>query len=553
MARLDQMRQAKEVAQLGSVIGREFAYEMIRAIAPQDDETLQAELTQLVEAELLYQRGRPPRARYIFKHALIQDAAYASLLRSARRQAHRRIAEALETSFPELAETQPELVAYHCTEAGRHERAVHFWRQAGQKASQRSAFEEAIAHLNQGLSCLTTLPETTERLSQELELQATLGLALRLHKGHTAPEVKLVYTRARVLCEQVGNTSQLFPILRGLIVYALNRGDLQEAYDLGTELLRLAESQPAPEHRMLARYQMGQLLLIRGEPASACVYHREVLSKYDPQAHRDLVLSYGNDLGVGANGFLAQGLWHLGYPDQALERGRKALKLAQELGQPYSLVFAQLWLALVCQYRRDIQGVYEQAEAAMSLATEQGFEFWLVLGMVFHGWAQATQGQDEAGMAAMRRGIAAQRITKAQTFRVYFLGLLADKCGDVGCLQEGLELLTEAQDIIETAESHGLEAETRRLHGQLLLQQSPDNAAEAEACFHQAITIARRQETKSWELRAATNLARLWQSQGKRQEAHDLLAPVYNWFTEGFETADLMDAKELLEALTPSA
>jgi predicted ATPase len=240
MARLDQLHTAKEVAQLGAALGREFAYEMLQAIAAQDDETLQAGLSRLVEAELLYQRGRPPRARYIFKHALIQDTAYQSLLKSTRQRVHQRIAQVLEARFPEVVETQPELMAHHCTAAGQDESAINYWQKAGQRALQRSAYVGAIAHLRQGLAMLTTLPETPERLQQELDFQVALGSALLTSQGHTAPEVERAYARARELCQQVGDNPQLFPVLRGLMMYYQMRGQLQTTTQLGEQLFRLA-------------------------------------------------------------------------------------------------------------------------------------------------------------------------------------------------------------------------------------------------------------------------------------------------------------------------
>ena len=267
MARLDQLHTAKEVAQLGAVLGREFAYEMLQALSAQDEATLQAGLAQLVGAELLYQRGRPPRATYTFKHALIQDAAYASLLRSTRQRVHQQIVELCEARFPEVVETQPEVVARHCTAAGQNEAAIRYWQRAGQRALQGSAHAEAIAHLTQGLAVLTPLPETPERLQQELDLQVALGSALMATKGYAAPDVEHAYARARELCAQLGDTPQLFPVLRGLMLYYLNRGDVQTATQLGEQVLRLAQAQPDPAPRLLAHYMLGNVLFWRGEPA----------------------------------------------------------------------------------------------------------------------------------------------------------------------------------------------------------------------------------------------------------------------------------------------
>jgi class 3 adenylate cyclase/predicted ATPase len=549
MARLDQMNTAKEIAQLGAVLGREFPYAMLQAIASQDEATVQAGLAQLVEAELLYQRGRPPRATYRFKHALIQDAAYASLLKSTRQRVHQQIAQVLEAHFPEVVETQPEVLARHYTAAGEDETAIGYWQRAGQRAAQRSAYTEAIAHLTQGVAVLTTLPETPARLLQELDLQVALGPALFATKGLAAPDVERAYARARELCAQVGGTPELFPVLRGLVLYYLTRGQLQTATELGEQLLRLAQAQPDPALLMLARHMLGLVLFYRGELAAAHTHHTQALALYTPQEYRALAVRYGIDLGVGAGSFLAQELWHLGYPDQALQRSQAARTLAEEVSHPYSLAAALVFAAIVHQCRREALAVHEQASAAMTLATEQGFAQWLSRSTVLHGWALAMQGQGEAGMAAIRQGLAADQATGATLWQPYYLALLAEAYGAGGRADEGLAVLAEALALIDTTEARIYTAELYRLKGTVLLHQDVPDAAQAEACFQQALDVARQQQAKSWELRAATSLARLWQAQGKRQEAHDLLAPVYGWFTEGFDTADLQEAKALLEEL----
>ena len=341
MARLDRLAVVKEVAQLGAVLGREFSYELLRAVAPQDEVTLQQALAQLMEAELLYQRGLPPHATYVFKHALIQDAAYQSLLKSTRQQHHQRIAQVLEQLFSDTAATQPEVLAHHYTEAGLSAQAIPYWQQAGQHALQRSAPAEAIAHLTQGLAVLTTLPETPERLHQELDLQVALGTALRATKGNAAPEVERPYTRARELCAQLGDTPQLFPVLRGLMLYYQGRGQLHTASQLGEQLLRLAQALPDPAHLLLAHFQLGWALCWRGEPAAARTHHTQALALYEPQAHRALAVRYGGDLGVASGGYLARALWYLGYPDQALQRTQAVRTLAQEVAQP--LAWRRRW------------------------------------------------------------------------------------------------------------------------------------------------------------------------------------------------------------------
>jgi class 3 adenylate cyclase/predicted ATPase len=553
MARLDQLKTAKEVAQLGAVLGREFTYEALQLIASQDEDTLRTGLAQLVNAELLYQRGRLPRARYIFKHALIQDAAYASLLRSTRQQVHRQIAQVLERSFPEVVETQPELLAHHYTEAGQHEAAIRYWQQAGQHALLGSALAEAIVHLTQGLTLLTALPETPARLQQELDLRVALGPALIDAKGHGIPEVERTYARAQELCKQLGNTPQLFPVLRGLMLYHMTRGPLQTASQLGEQLLRLAQAQSDPALLMLAHGMLGQVLFYRGEPAASQTHLTQALAIYTPQAHRALAVRYGVDLGVASGIWLAWALWQLGYPDQALQHSQTACTLAHEASHPYSLGAALLWSAYVHQHRREARAAQEQAVAVTTLATEQGFASLVAWGTVFHGWALAAQGQHVAGVAEIRQGLAADPVTGgAKQFQPYFLGLLAEAYREGGHPEEGLNALAEALAVMDTTQARYYGAELYRLQGTLLLNTACSvrhAILTPEDCFQKALCIARDQHAKSLELRAATSLARLWQSQGKRQEAYDLLAPVHSWFTEGFDTADLKDAKAILETL----
>ncbi len=551
MARLDRLGMAKDIAQRGSVMGREFSYNVLKAIVPYDEEILQAGLTQLVEAQLVFQRGLLPRSHYRFKHALIQDTAYNSLLRRRRQALHQQIAKVLTAQFPGIVESQPEMLAHHYTEAGLTEQAIPYWQQAGQQAIQRSAHPEAIAHLSQGLTLLITLPETPDRRQHELTFQATLGSEWRIAKGDGAPEAEGAYARARELCEQIGETPQIFSVLRGLLMYYTARGDIQTAFQLGEQLLRLALAQPDPAPLMLAHQQMGILLCVRGEFASAQTHHTRVLAIYDSlPRHGDLVMRFGTDLGSVCHSYLAWELWQLGYPDQALQHSREANTLAQKVSHPYSIAFALVFAAFLHQSLRDMPTTHELAEAAINLATDQGFEYWGSHGTILHGFALAMQGQGESGIAELRRGLAAYLATGSRTWQPYSLGLLAQAYGENGQTQEGLDVLDEA--LVET-EATGIRfyaAELSRLKGILLLKQAVSDTPLAETCFHQAMTIAQNQSAKSWELRAATSLARLWQEQGKRQAAYALLLPVYQWFTEGFDTADLQDAKALLDELT---
>jgi predicted ATPase/class 3 adenylate cyclase len=549
MARLDQLNRAKEVAQLGAVLGREFPYELLQAIAPQDDDTLQAGLAQLVAAELLYQRGRPPRARYLFKHALIQDAAYASLLKSTRQQVHQQVAQVLETRFPALAETQPELLAQHYTAAGCTEEAVVYWQRAGQHASDRSANLEAISHLATGIELLKTLPETPERTQQALALYIALGAALQITKGLAAPEVEHAYTQARALCQQVGETSELVPVLFGLWRFYVTRPQLHTARALGDTLLRLAQRAHDPALAVVAHYALGFTELSLGALPAARQHLEDGIARYTPEQHRVPVFRLGQDPGVACRLYAAITLWLLGYPAQALARLHEALTSAHALAHPYSLASARVSAAIVLQFRGDVPAVHEHAEAAVALATAQGFPQWVAYGTSMRGWALALQGQGEEGVAQVRQGIAGCRATGAEVFVPYFYTLLADVCDHLGHTDDGLQALAEAYTLVEQHEERWWEAEVHRLRGVLLLRQTGTPQAEAEAWLQRALDVARHQEAKALELRAAMSLNRLWQQQGKQAEARELLAPVYSWFTEGFDTADLQEARVLLEAL----
>ena len=499
---------------------------------------------------MLFQRGVPPQATYLFKHALIQETAYQSLLKSTRQQYHRRIAQVLEAQFPDTAAAQPELLAHHYTEAGLREQAVGYWQRAGQQALQRSANPEAVRHLTTGLTLLAMLPETPVRAQQELELQIALGPALIATNGAGAPEVERTYARARELCRRVGETPQLFPVLYGLWLYYLVRAQLQTAQNLGEQLLSLAQGTQEVPLILEAHRALGTSLFYLGELALARAHLEQALALYDPQEHHSWAFRSGQDPGVVCRGFAAWALGMLGYPDQALQRSCEAITLPQELSHPFSLAYALDFAARIHQFRREGELTQEQAQALIALSREQGFTQRLATGTIIWGWALTAQGQGEEGIAQMCQGLAAFRATGAELARPYYLALLGEAYGELGQTGEGLKVLAKALATTHKTGEQFCAAELHRLRGKLLLACSAEPHAEAEACFQQALTIARRQQAKSWELRAATSLSRLWQQQGKRAEARGLLAPIYGWFTEGFDTADLQEAKALLEEVS---
>ena len=547
MARLDRLVTAKAVTQYGAVIGRQFPYDLLQAVSQVDEAMLQHELGRLVEAEIVFQRGVPPQAMYTFKHALIQDAAYQSLLRSTRQQYHQRIAQVLEAQFPEIAEARPELLAHHYTEAGLIAQAVGYWQKAGQSAIQRSAHVEAIGHLTRGLALLKTQPETQAQAQHELHLLMLLGPVYMATTGYGAAEVLHTYGRARALCQQLGHTPQTLPALLALARLTMIRAQHHDALALGQQCLALAHQQDDPALLAEAHEAIGKPCALRGDGGAARTYLEQALRLY--QAQPRPVRSAVQDPQITCLFALTWALLPLGYPHQALACVHQALALAQALAHPFSLAFATNATGIVHQLRREPQAAHAQVEASMQVNEAQGFPMLVGFNQVLWGWTLAMQGQTEDGLTQIQQGLANNRSTGHAVFYPWGLTCLAEVYGQAGQSGAALTVVAEALTVIDTTEEHLWEAELHRLKGALLLQQTPDNATEAEVCFHHAISIAQSQQAKSWELRAATSLARLWQQQGKRQEAHDLLAPVYEWFTEGFDTADLQDAKSLLDAL----
>jgi tetratricopeptide (TPR) repeat protein len=459
MARLDRLGAAKGIAQLGATRGRQFAYEVLQAVSHLDEATVQRELGRLVEAELLYQRGVPPQATYTFKHALIQDTAYQSLLRSTRQQYHQRIAQVLVERFPETVGTQPELVAQHYTEAGCTKQAIPYWQQAGQQAIQRSANLEAVQHLTKGLNLLATLPETLVRAQQELDLQIALGPALMATKDLAAPEVEWTYAQARTLCQKIGETPQIFPVLKGLWQFYRSRGALSTARDLAEQLYRLAQHEAAPMHRLEAHEALGTTLLLLGEYVTARTHLDQGISLADSTAQEALALRHGVSSGVTCLAIAAITLWCLGAPAQAIHRSQEALALAQELAHPHSLAVTQYYATFLHYRCRDAPTVQAQAEALLTLATAQGFPLWVGFGTCWRGWALAMQGQSEAGLAQIRQGMATVLSMEQTRTRPCCLVLLTEAAGHTVQVEKRLRLLAEALTVLEVNEQGELLAE----------------------------------------------------------------------------------------------
>jgi predicted ATPase len=427
---------------------------------------------------------------------------------------------------------------------------VVYWQRAGQHASERSAHLEAISHFTTGLELLKTLPETPEHTQQALTLHVALGAALQIAKGLAAPEVEHAYTQAYALCQQVSETPELVPVLHGLWRFYLGRSQLHTAREISETLLRLAQGADDPALAVVAHNALGVTWLYLGALPTARPHLEEGIAHYTPDQRRAPVFRMGTDLGVACRAFAAMTLWLLGYPEQALACLHEALALAHELSHPFSLAWAQWFATCVYQFRRDVSAVHKQAEATIALATEQGFPLFVAWGTSLRGWALAMQGQGEVGMAQVRQGIAAWRATGAALNVPYLCTMLAEVCDHLRHTEDGLQALAEAHTLLEQQEERWWEAEIYRLRGVLLLRQPGTPQAEAEAWLRRALDVAHRQEAKALELRAAMSLARLWQQQSKQAEAHALLAPIYGWFTEGFDTADIQEAKALLEALS---
>jgi predicted ATPase len=552
VARLDRLGSVRVVAQMGAAIGREFSCELLRAVSHLPEDELQASLARLAGSELVFQRGTPPDAVYAFKHALVQDAAHGSLLRSARQQLHAQIAEALETQSPELMDSQPELFAQHYAEAGLVERSVACWSKAGRRSTARSAMAEAAAQFQRGLDQLALLPDTHENQRQGLEFCSALGAVLMAVKGQAAQETGHAYARARDLWEQLGSPSEFLQVAYGQSRYHAARGELDLALRLDEDLLRLSRQRNDSGGLVLGHGSSGRTLMHAGRFAPSRSHLEAVLALYDPISHRSLAHQVGVHPQVGAQAYLGIVLFCLGFPDLALARSNAAIAEARGLVHPSSLVGVLTVGAALLWFVGDDAALAERADELVAVATEQGFPQWRALGTIYRGWVKVKNGDVTDGLSVLCNGSSAYRATGAETFTPFALYLQAWACEIAGKVQEGLTLLDKALQIPESTAGRWFAAELSRLKGQLLLRQGHSEAA--EELYHKALSIAKEQDAKLWELRAAVSLARLRRDQGRLDqsrlaEARDLLAPVYGWFTEGFDTADLKDAKALLDEL----
>jgi class 3 adenylate cyclase/predicted ATPase len=550
MARLDRLAPVKEVAQIGAAIGREFAHPLLAAVAPLGERDLQEVLQRLIDAELVFRRGTPPQATYSFKHALVQEVAYGSLLRSRRQQLHARIATVLEQ---QPGEVEPELLAHHYTHAGFAERAVDCWQQAGQRAAARSAMAEAAAHLGRGLEVLATLPESPARRSKELDLQTALGRALIAAKGYAAEETGRAFARARTLAAEMEDGPQLFPVLFGQILFRLLRGELDVAREVAQEMLGLAERQQDAAGLVVAHRALGTNLFWLGRPALARPHIDQALALFDPAQHGQLAERYTFHPRVVGLDFKALILLVLGHPDAARAVGRQALDEARAASHLMTLAVVLQHACILHQTCGDYAAMQQAAEELLGIATEQGFPFWIAHGGFLRDWAGIEQGHNGHDPTPLRDDLQAILQLGTALILPYYHALVAQTLARHGEPAQAAQMLDESLALLGRTGERWFEAEVHRLRGELHLAPAPDrgsgDAASAEACFDRAIQIARSQEARLWELRASLSLARLWRDQGRPSEARDLLGPIHAWFSEGFELRELVDAKALLEGL----
>jgi class 3 adenylate cyclase/tetratricopeptide (TPR) repeat protein len=547
MARLDRLGPASELAQIGAVIGREFSHELLRLVSNVSERELQLALDSLVGADLLHIGRSEPEKSYIFKHALVQDAAYDTLLKSRRRELHQWIAEILEERFPETATTAPELLAHHYTEAGLAAQAVRYWRRAGRRAIERSANVEAISQLRNGLELVTRLPMGSERLMAELRLQMALSTPLIATEGYTAPQVEKASSRALELCQQLGEAPQLFAVLGGLNSIYFNRGELEIALELAKQMLRLAETQRDPGLLLWAHYALGFTFASQGVLRLSRDHLERSIALYDPR--KGGTYGFVQDPGPTAMALLALIVYDLGYPDQALERIRRALGLARSLSHPFTLAWVLGFAGELYWRRGNKLAAQELWEEKAALSTQQGFRPMIAEASVFVGFALVEQGRGEDGIAKIHDGLYSSMGVLSMGEEVRGLGLLSLALGKVGQADQGLEKIDEALTLAKQANKFGDFYLLYLIKGQLSLMKNAAGLRKAKQCFSSAIEIAREQNAKSDELRATIPLARLLTQQGHRNQARSMLKKIYGWFTEGFDTADLKDAKALLDEL----
>ncbi len=553
MARLDRLGAAKEVAQIGAVIGREFAHSLLAAVVHRPQAELGSALDRLVEAGLLFRQGVPPHATYLFKHALVQDAAYGTLLREPRCALHARIAKALETHFAEIAETQPELLARHYTEAGLVEKAASLWGKAGQRSLERSAVVEAMEQLSRALGQLATLPGTPTQRREQIKLQIAFANALMHAKGYAASETKASLDEARSFIERaealgdpLDDPLLKFSVLYGLWVASYNSFNGDAVREIAAQTLTLAEKEGTTIPLMIGHRLWGISLAHTGDVAEGRAHLDVAARLYDPVEHRSLATRFGQEIGVAILFQRSLPLWILGYPEAALMDSDRAINDARAIGQATTLMPALLYTSIGHILCRDYGTAKAQSDELVELADERGSALWKAFGILLQGCVFALSGRASDAVRIITSGIGALRSTGSTLWTPLWFSHLAKSHADLGQFTDAWRCIGEAIGAIETTGEKMYEADVHRMAGEIALMLPQPDVAKAEAYFERAIAVGRAQQAKSWELRAAISMARLKQKQGKRDDACNYLAPVFNWFTEGFETLDLKEAKTLL-------
>ena len=556
MARLDRLGGAKEVAQVGAAIGREFSHALLAAVMRKPEAELESAFDRLVRAGLLFRQGVLPHATYLFKHALVQDAAYGTLLREPRRALHARIADTLENQFADIAESQPELLARHCTEAGLIEKAAGLWGKAGQRSLERSALVEAAEQLTRALSQIAPLPARPALRREQIKLQVSLITPLLHVKGYAAPETKEAVERARLLIEQaealgepVEDRQLLFSALYGLWTTNYVAGNGEATRHIAAQFLALAEKQRTTAALLIAHRIIGISLACTGDIAEARAHFDQAIALYDPAEHRQLATRFSVDAAVSIFSLRSWTLWFLGYPDAALADAERALRDAREIGQAATLMYALCVNGVSHLIRGDYATANAQSDEVVALAKEKGTTLWKAWGTINKGCVFALTDKASSSVDALTSGIAMWRSTGASLHGPWFLSNLANAHTKLGQFEDAGRCIGEAMTAVETTKQRIWEANILRIAGEIALKSPQPDAAKAEAYFERALAVAQAQQAKSWELRAAISMARLWDTQGKRDAAHNLLTRVYGWFTEGFDTLDLKEAKTLLDTL----
>jgi predicted ATPase/class 3 adenylate cyclase len=549
-ARLDRLgAAAKEVGQIGAALGREFTRELIHAIAPMTDKVLDEQLDRLVSSELIYQRGAPPDAVFTFKHSLVQDAAYSTLLRADKQQLHARIAEALEERFPERGAREPELLAHHFAEAHQIERALDYMLKAGERAVERSANVEAIRHLTRGLAAISTLPETSDRDRRELAFQIAIGTPLIAVHGYAAPETGAAYNRARVLCERLGEAEPLVATLSGEFVFHFVRGNYPMMRRLTDEAQSIVQRLPHPMVRLASHRLAGITAMHSGAFPAACSEFEAIIGSYDARQHRSQPVHYVHDPMVSALTYLAPVLWIAGYPDQARRASIAAFECAAELNQANLTAHVHNFAgAGLDELLGNVAGVRAHAEVILELAERHSLHYWRLNALILQGWAMVQEGAVDSGIALMQQSAADRAALGVAWYQSRYLLMLATAHAQSGQAEAGLRAIAQADDLVARTSELMWTAELKRVAGELRRIQG-ESTILIETFFEQALSIARKQGAKSFELRAARSLARLRRDQGRRDEARYLLTPIFGWFSEGFDTPDFTEARLLLEDL----